>query len=196
MNAPGSPSSPLQTTYFFSPAVSRTFAHFMPVGNPAPPRPRNPLARITSIRSSGRISARQLRSALKPSWRRYSSRSVGSAPGLPSVARWIWWRRKAHAGPWAMSSARRSIGRPISSLIQRSSQLAAVRPSRRISPFGWKWWSTISPASSGVTLEKNRVGPSGGTISTIGVWWHMPTQPTRLTTAAAPLFSSAMPIAW
>ena len=32
MKAPGSPSSPLQTTYFGGPGVRATVAHFRPVG--------------------------------------------------------------------------------------------------------------------------------------------------------------------
>ncbi len=39
---PLSPSSALQTMYFRSPAVSSTVFHLMPVGKPAPPRPRRP----------------------------------------------------------------------------------------------------------------------------------------------------------
>jgi hypothetical protein len=38
---PLSPSSALQTMYFWSPGV-RTVFHLMPVGKPAPPRPRRP----------------------------------------------------------------------------------------------------------------------------------------------------------
>ena len=45
MNAPGSPSSALQTTYFTSPAASRVNFHFRQVGKPAPPRPRSPETR-------------------------------------------------------------------------------------------------------------------------------------------------------
>ena len=44
MNAPGSPSSPLQMRYFGVPFARRAAAHFLPVGNPAPPRPRRPEA--------------------------------------------------------------------------------------------------------------------------------------------------------
>jgi hypothetical protein len=41
MNAPGSPSSALQMTYLGSPGERRQSSHFVPVENPAPPRPRN-----------------------------------------------------------------------------------------------------------------------------------------------------------
>lgn len=41
MNAPGSPSSPLQTTYFCSAFCALTCAHFLPVGKPPPPLPRS-----------------------------------------------------------------------------------------------------------------------------------------------------------
>ena len=39
---PLSPSSALQTMYFCGAAVSETVFHLMPVGKPAPPRPRRP----------------------------------------------------------------------------------------------------------------------------------------------------------
>ncbi len=39
---PESPSSALQTTYFWPAGVSSTVFHLMPVGNAAPPRPRRP----------------------------------------------------------------------------------------------------------------------------------------------------------
>ena len=44
MNAPGSPSSPLQMTYFAGAGWRRARAHLRPVGKPAPPRPRRPEA--------------------------------------------------------------------------------------------------------------------------------------------------------
>ncbi len=53
MNAPGSPSSALQTMYFWSAGcVSATF-HFLPVGKPPPPRPRRPLRSTLSQSSLG-----------------------------------------------------------------------------------------------------------------------------------------------
>ncbi len=57
MNAPGSPSSALQTTNFLSPAASRVNFHFRQVGNPAPPRPRSPEVRMVSITCSGRCAS-------------------------------------------------------------------------------------------------------------------------------------------
>ena len=42
MNAPGSPSSALQTTYLTSPFCAAANDHLSPVGKPAPPRPREP----------------------------------------------------------------------------------------------------------------------------------------------------------
>jgi hypothetical protein len=40
LNVPGSPSSALTTRYLGKLVSLRTKFHFMPVGNPAPPRPR------------------------------------------------------------------------------------------------------------------------------------------------------------
>ena len=52
MNAPGSPSSALQITYFLSPLALRAKPHLTPVGKPAPPRPRRPEAFISSMTAS------------------------------------------------------------------------------------------------------------------------------------------------
>ena len=48
MNAPGSPSSPLHTTYLSVTGCFATSAHFLPVGKPAPPRPLSPDFNISS----------------------------------------------------------------------------------------------------------------------------------------------------
>ena len=42
MKAPGSPSSALQIMYFGRPGALRQNSHLVPVGKPAPPRPRRP----------------------------------------------------------------------------------------------------------------------------------------------------------
>ena len=64
MKAPGSPSSPLQTMYFTGSSVcAATCAHFLPVGKPAPPRPRRPESLTTCTISSGCISNSALASA-------------------------------------------------------------------------------------------------------------------------------------
>src|SRR5262245_43088303 len=52
MNAPGSPSSPLQMTYLVSPVWWLATRHCLPVGKPAPPRPRRPERSIREIISS------------------------------------------------------------------------------------------------------------------------------------------------
>ena len=49
MNAPGSPSSALQTTYLTSDCCLLANSHFSPVGKPPPPRPRSPERLIISI---------------------------------------------------------------------------------------------------------------------------------------------------
>ena len=58
INAPGSPSSPLQTTYFFPLGCLRTLSHFRPAGKPPPPRPRRPESRISLQMASPVISKR------------------------------------------------------------------------------------------------------------------------------------------
>ncbi len=60
MKAPGSPSSPLQMRYFGAAFSLAQAAHFLPVGNPAPPRPRSPEKRISSMISWGFIPVRAL----------------------------------------------------------------------------------------------------------------------------------------
>ncbi len=55
MNVPGSLSSALQQMYFGFGDFWSTNCHFMPVGNPAPPRPRSPDAFTISMRAVGSI---------------------------------------------------------------------------------------------------------------------------------------------
>ena len=50
---PGSPSSALTTTYFGFGLSCGMNCHFMPVGKPAPPRPRKFESLTMAIRSSG-----------------------------------------------------------------------------------------------------------------------------------------------
>jgi len=47
-NVPESPSSALQTMYFWSEGALRTVFHFYPGGKAAPPRPRKPES-VTSL---------------------------------------------------------------------------------------------------------------------------------------------------
>ena len=77
MNAPGSPSSALQTTYFSSLLFLLAISHFSPVGNPAPPRPLWPESLISFMTSRGVISVRTLPSAIYPSLAIYSSMFSG-----------------------------------------------------------------------------------------------------------------------
>ena len=53
MKAPGSPSSPLQIINLLSDFFTLVNSHFFPVGNPPPPRPRNPDCIISSQISFG-----------------------------------------------------------------------------------------------------------------------------------------------
>ena len=85
MNAPGSPSSALQTTYFGESGALRMISHFLPVGKPAPPRPRRPLALISSITCWGVIAVSTLPSAAYPSRAMYSSMFSGSM--MPQLSR-------------------------------------------------------------------------------------------------------------
>src|ERR1035437_8875290 len=52
INAPGSPSSALQMTYLGLTDTLPINSHFTPVGKPAPPRPRRPLALISAMTCS------------------------------------------------------------------------------------------------------------------------------------------------
>ena len=63
MNAPGSPSSALQIRYFGWPGALRENPHFTPVGNPAPPHPRMPASRTSSLTDSGFIAEKALAAA-------------------------------------------------------------------------------------------------------------------------------------
>ena len=63
MNAPGSPSSALQTMYFCPLGAFMPASHFTPVGKPAPPRPRRPEAFISSTTCSGVMVSRALDAA-------------------------------------------------------------------------------------------------------------------------------------
>ena len=73
MNAPGSPSSALQSTYFLSLFDFLVSSHLRPVGNPAPPLPLRPDFLISSMTCSGVISVNAFASALYPSKAIYSS---------------------------------------------------------------------------------------------------------------------------
>ena len=77
INAPGSPSSALHTTYFCFSFATLVSSHFLPVGKPAPPLPLNPEFFTSSITLSGVISNNTFSKALYPSNAMYSSISSG-----------------------------------------------------------------------------------------------------------------------
>ena len=99
MNAPGSPSSALQTTYFASPAALRVNSHLRHVGKPAPPRPRSPDTRSSFSTESGLLLAQHLAPAPDSRPRRCTRRSVAGRSD-----------RNVRAPPW--SAAERSRSRP------------------------------------------------------------------------------------
>src|SRR5215469_17351598 len=84
LNVPGSASSQLQTRYLGRPSFGRKL-HFLPVGKPAPPRPRRFEALTSLTTASGVISRSVLRSALKPPRLSYTSMSARSNSPRPLV---------------------------------------------------------------------------------------------------------------
>src|SRR5437588_4827351 len=72
LNVAGSPSAPLQHRYLMDAGSLRSDAHLIPVGKPAPPRPRRPERLTMSIVSSGGI-ARAIWRASPPPRAMYSS---------------------------------------------------------------------------------------------------------------------------
>ena len=85
-NVPLSPSSALQTMYFCGPAARATVAHLMPVGKPAPPRPRRPESVISVTIRSGAASAAC--NPARPPCASYSASDSGSiTPTRAKVSR-------------------------------------------------------------------------------------------------------------
>jgi len=152
--------------------------HLIPVGNPAPPRPRRPLCWI-SCKTPSESSVPGLCGArAKPLCRRYSSRLVGSIWPEFSVARCFCGPRNEHTGfslridCLADRGFRRwFVGQQSSEQSPRAVVDAAqqalgpeVPEHNRFHILAW-------------TRAYSCVGPRLGTTSTSGVWWHMPTQP-------------------
>ena len=86
MNAPGSPSSALHITYFWSASTLAISSHLTPVGKPAPPLPRSFDLLTSSITDSGLKLCRALYKGKNPPTAIYSSISSGTiSPQLRST---------------------------------------------------------------------------------------------------------------
>ena len=195
MNAPGSPSSPLQMTYFTSPRLPGPLATCTPVGKPAPPRPRRPagLNRVDHLLGSKAFR----RTCAGPGNHRrgtYSSRSVGSIWPHDSVARCTCGPRNAADRMLARVDVPLRPTSPNSVVGSRSSHWPAASPRRCPQALGLEvpQQDVATRRRAHADVERRgggrffadglRAGSCGrGTISSSGVWWHMPTQPTRLT---------------
>jgi len=103
IKAPGSPSSPLQITYFLSDVALATNCHLVPVGKPAPPLPLRPLSLTISITSLGVLTQRQILRASKPPSFRYSLISTGLITPRCSVAIFICPLRNSATGVSVLS---------------------------------------------------------------------------------------------
>jgi len=146
LKVPGSPSSALQTTWRAWPAAARARAHFSPVVNPAPPRPRRREARSSRIRPSGPrdrpaasaspgASGVPSSTSARRTWGCTCCQSAGQASGGTSVSTssamramrasssrvttWRW--LTSSAGPWSP--------RPVQEVV-----VMLTRPSARSSP--------------------------------------------------------------
>ncbi len=136
MNAPGSPSSALHSTYFTSPLELAQNSHFTPVGKPPPPRPRRPEVITSSTISRGVILVSALAAPAYPSRAMYSSMLSGlMSPMLRMTRRCC------------------CVKYGISSIFARALPVAGSLYISRSTGFPfWKWLSTSSAMSSATSF--------------------------------------------
>ena len=127
LQVPGSDSSALTTRYFGFGLSCGMKPHFMPVGKPAPPRPRRPES-LTAVMTSSGLHRRAPCRARRSRRATRRSRSVQAALGVPVVGEDRGQRVESRRSPsscFVSVSARAGVG-----LLDRHSVLRA-RPVRR-----------------------------------------------------------------
>ena len=86
-NVPESPSSALQTTYLGVAGASAAVFHLIPVGKPAPPRPRRPDCVTSAITASGPMSIARFRPRYPRCAMKSSSDTGSVTPARANVSR-------------------------------------------------------------------------------------------------------------
>src|SRR5215211_7219586 len=121
LNAPGSDSSALTTTYAGPERLSDggTRVSFRPIGKPAPPRPRNEASVISSITSAGSIPRARSSDSYPPiAW--YSSSRVRSCSSAP-------WRTVSSAATHLLDEPDGRVAAAAGALDEPERHLAVIR---------------------------------------------------------------------